>query len=167
MGLILGFAYCMFIFIENKIGSSNILFFGVSKCFGFIMILGGFFYTAYHLKKNLGGYITFQECLRGMLVTIAITELFYVIFNVIYNKLIDPEFFNKLKIATQAFLEKGNLTKDEIAKQMNSFDSGGIITFWSVIQMYGFAIIIDSVFAIIFASILKKNHPVSNNQTNF
>ncbi len=110
MGLFLGILYCLLIFAENRIFSSNIILFGATKSLGYLIILGGLLYTAIQLKKRAGGYITFQECLRGLLVTIAIMELFYVLFNFVYVKFLDPQFFAHLKVSTQAFLEKAALS---------------------------------------------------------
>lgn len=167
MGFILGILYCILIFIENKGFSSNMLLFGATKSLGYLIILGGLLYTAIQLKKRNGGFITFQECLRGLLVTIAIMELFYVLFNFIYVKYMDPQFFAHLKESTLDFLQKANLSKEEIKNRMASFEGAGNMTVWSVIQSYGFAIIIDAVFAVIFASILKRNPPLTDNQKGF
>lgn len=164
MGILLGVLYCLFIFIENKVFSNDTILFAASKTLGFIIILAGFFYTAFTVKKNEGGYITFQECLRALLVVIAVTELFYVIFNLVYVKYIDPNFFNHLKESTRAFLEKANLPKEDIANRMKAFEGSGNVTFWSIVQSYGFAIIIDAIFAVVIASILKKNPPITESQ---
>ena len=51
----------------------------------------------------MGGFITFQECLKSMLLAIAILELIYLLFSTLYIKFIDPDFFEKMKTAWQAF----------------------------------------------------------------
>ena len=166
MGIILGIIYCICIYVENRFFSSDILVFGVTKAFGYLIIISGIFYTAFTIKKEYGGYITFQESLRGMLVVIAIFELFYVIFNLVYDKYIDPEFFMRLKTSTLTYLQKNHFSKEDIDIKMKNFEGAGKATFWTVVQSYGFSIIIDAVFAVIFASILKKNPIVTDNQIN-
>ena len=163
MGLLIGLVYCVLIYIENRFFSNDTMVFTAVKCLGFLLILAGFFYTANESKKQNGGYITFQEALRVLLVTIAICELLYLVFNFIYVKYIDPEYMNRLKISMKAFLQKSNLSSDEINNRMKPFDGAGTITVWSLIQSYGFAIIVDAVFAVIIASIIKRNPPVTAN----
>lgn len=162
-GIILGLLYCVFIFVQNQFFYSNPLQFAVVKGICYILILVGIFYTGYSAKKDNGGFITFQDCLKVMLITIAVLELIYLIFNLIYVKFIDPTFIDKMKAASLAFFEKAKMPEEDINKQMERFKEAGKITAWTIIQSYGFALIIDAVFAVIFAAILKNNKPVFEN----
>lgn len=108
----------------------------------------------------MGGFITFQECLKAMLLAIAILELFYLAFSTIYVQFIDPGFFDKLKTSWQAYFVRNNVPDDKIHDSLDKFNEARNITAWKLIQSYGFAIIIDSVFAVIFAAILKKQRMV-------
>jgi len=164
MGLIIGLVYCIFIFIQNQFFYANPIQFAVIKTLCYLIIIGAYFYTGYIAKKELGGYITFQECLKSMLVAIAITELIYVAFGIIYIKFIDPSFLDKMKVAYLAFFQNAKMSPDQITQQMDKFNEAGKITFWSIIQSYGFSIIIDAVFAVIIAAILKKPRPIFDNQ---
>ncbi len=162
-GIILGLLYCVFIFIQNQFFYANPLQFAVLKGICYVIILGGIFYTGYTAKKENGGFITFQDCLKAMLITIAVLELTYLVFNLLYVKFIDPTFIDKMKTAYLAFFEKQKMPADDINKQMERFNEAGKITAWTMIQSYGFALIIDAVFAVIFAAILKNNKPVFEN----
>lgn len=164
MGIIIGLAYCAFIFTENKLFYSNPIQFGIIKLLGYLLIISGYFYTGYLTRKKAGGYITFQECLKAMLLAIAITELIYLIFGILYIKVIDPLFIEKMKTASLAFLKKAKMPEEQISEQMKAFSEAGKITFWNQMQAYGFSIIIDAVFALIFAAILKKPKPNIDNQ---
>lgn len=164
MGIILGLLYCVFIFIQNQFFYANPLQFAVVKGLCYIIVLAGVFYVGYTAKKDQGGFITFQDCLKDMLITIAILELIYVVFGILYVKFIDPTFIDKMKVAYLAYFEKAKMPEEEINKQMERFNEAGKITAWNIIQTYGFALIIDAVFAVIFAAILKKNKPVFDNQ---
>lgn len=165
-GIILGLLYCVFIFVQNQFFYSNPLQFAVLKGICYIVILGGIFYVGYDAKKNNGGFITFQDCLKVMLITIAILELIYLVFNLIYVKFIDPTFIDKMKVAYLAYFEKAKMPEEDINKQMERFNDAGKITAWAMIQSYGFALIIDAVFAVIFAAILKNNKPVFETPAN-
>lgn len=165
LGVILGLLYCILIFCQNQFFYSNPLQFAATKIFCYLIIVGGIFYTGYLSKKEQGGYISFQECLKAMLVVIVILELFYLVFSTIYIKFIDVSFFEKSKAAWQIFFIKNNVPQEKINESLQKFDDAGHITFWGLVQSYGFAIIIDSVFAVIFAAILKKDKIVSEKHT--
>jgi hypothetical protein len=164
MGIIIGLVYCVFIFIENQFFYANPIQFSVVKVIGYLFIIAGYFYTGYLSKKELGGYISFQECLKSMLLAIAVVELIYLGFSILYIRFIDPTFIEKMKIAYLAFFEKYKMSEDQINQQMEKFNEAGKFTAWNLIQTYGFSIIIDAVFAVIFAAILKKPKPSFENQ---
>ena len=160
LGIILGLIYCILIFCQNQFFYSNPLQFASTKLFCYLIIIAGIFYTGYISKKELGGYITFQECLKAMLLAIAILELFYLAFSTAYVQFIDPGFFEKLKASWQAYFIKNNVPEDKIHDTLEKFNDARNITAWKLIQSYGFSIIIDSVFAVIIAAILKKNRTI-------
>lgn len=165
LGIVLGLLYCVLILCQNQFFYSNPIQFASAKilCYGIILI--GIFYTGVLRKKELGGYITFQECLKSMLLAITILELFYLIFSTVYIKYIDAGFFEKLKTGWQAFFIKNNMPEDKIHDSLEKFNEAHIITVWGLIQSYGFAIIIDAVFAVIFAAFLKKQNMVIETHT--
>lgn len=164
MGIIIGLVYCVFIFIENQFFYANPIQFGVAKVIGYLFIIAGYFFTGYLSKKELGGYIRFQECLKSMLVAIVIAELIYLFFGMLYIKVIDPTFIDKMKVAYLDFFEKAKMPEDQINSQMERFNEAGKITVWNLVQAYGFSIVIDAVFALIFAAILKRPRPSFENQ---
>ena len=164
-GVIIGLVYCILIFCQDQFFYANPLTFSLTKLVCYLIILGGYFYTCYLAKSELGGYISFKECLRAILVVIVITELFYFVFSTIYIKYIDPDFFEKLKTAWTAFFNKNKVPQDKINDTMQKFNDAGKITFGSLVQSYGFSILIDAVFGVIICAILRKNRPVFE-QTN-
>ena len=164
LGVFIGLVYSVLIFIENKFFYSNPIQFGIVKLLGYSIVISGYFYTGYLSRKEAGGYITFQECLKAMLLAIAITELIYLMFSILYIKVIDPFFIEKMKAASLAFLQRAKMPEEQINEQMKGFNEAGKITIWNQIQAYGFSIIIDAVFALIFAAILKKPKPNFDNQ---
>jgi hypothetical protein len=163
LGIIIGLVYSALIFIQNQFLYKNPLQFSIIKLAFYFVILAGIFYTGFLSKKDFGGYITFQEVLKAMLLAIAIAELFYLIFSTLYIKFIEPDFFIKLKTSWQQFFAKNNLPQDQIDSSLERFNEAGKITAWGLIQSYGFSIIIDAVFAVIFAIILKKEKTVYEN----
>lgn len=159
LGVIIGLVYCVLIFCQDQFFYTSPLTFGLTKLVCYLIILAAFFYTGYLAKNELGGYISFKECLRAILVVIVITELFYFIFSTIYIKYIDPNFFEKLKTAWIAYFNKNNVPQDKINDTIERFNDAGKITFGSLFQSYGFSILIDAVFGVIICAILRKDRP--------
>ena len=58
-------------------------------------------------------------------------------------------FIEKMKIAFRAFYEKMKMPEDQVNEQMQKFNDAGKGTVWTLIESYGFAIIIDAIFAVI------------------
>ena len=164
MGVIIGLVYCFLIFCQDQFFYKNPLQFASTKLFCYLIILFGIFYTGLLSRKRSGGYITFQQCLKAMLLVIAIAELFYLVFSTVYIKYIDPQFFIKLKTAWTDYYIKNGFPQDKINDTLQKFNDAGQINIWGLVQSYGFSIIIDAVFAVIFAAILKKERKFVENE---
>ncbi|MDE3213597.1 MAG: DUF4199 domain-containing protein, partial [Bacteroidota bacterium] len=108
---------------------------------------------------------TFREALRAILVTIVITEIIYLIFNTLYVKVLDPGFFDRVKTAWLAYFQSKKVPQQVIDQNMARFNDAGKITTGSLIQSLGFSIIIDAVFGVVIAALIKKNPPETLNQT--
>ena len=160
LGVTIGLIYCLLIFCQDQFFYANPLTFSLTKLVCYLIIIAGFFYTAYLSRKELSGYISFKECLRVILVVVVITELFYFIFSTIYVKYIDPDFMEKLKSAWIAYFNKNNVPQDKINDTIQKFNDAGKVTLGSLIQSFGFSILIDLIFGVIICAILKKNRQV-------
>src|SRR5205823_226605 len=114
IGIILGLLYCILIYCQDRFFYGNPLQFVCTKLFCYLIILTGIFLTGYFRKKEIGGYITFQESLKVMLLAIAILELFYVVFSTIYIKYIDPNFFERMRASWQEFFIKNNIPSGKV-----------------------------------------------------
>ncbi len=165
MGIIIGLGYCILIYCQNQFLYQSPIEFGFAKTIGFLLVVGGYAFTAYLSKQRLGGYITFREALRAILVTIVITEIIYLIFNTLYVKVLDPGFFDRVKTAWLAYFQSKKVPQQVIDQNMARFNDAGKITTGSLIQSLGFSIIIDAVFGVVIAALIKKNPPETLNQT--
>ncbi|MDQ6843163.1 MAG: DUF4199 domain-containing protein [Bacteroidota bacterium] len=165
-GIITGLIYCVLIFCQNQFFYANPLQFTITKFLCYLIIITSFFYVGYLSRQELGGFISFKECLRAILLVILITELFYLVFSTLYVKYIDPSFFDKLKSSWIVYFNSHNVPQDKINDTIQKFNDAGKITIVSLIQSFGFSLIIDSIFGVIIAAILKKNRPEFENQIN-
>jgi hypothetical protein len=135
-GLITGMLYAALLFLRYRFFASNPMQFGVSALISYVLILLMYLFTGIARKKELGGYGETREIFQSIFIVILITELVYVLFNFIYLKFIDPAFWENLKAESLSYYQSLNIG-------------------------YGFSVVIDSLFGLIFASILRKKRPAS------
>ncbi|HEY4965676.1 MAG TPA: DUF4199 domain-containing protein [Puia sp.] len=160
-GLITGFIYIILLFIRYHFSSSNPIFFGLFAIASYVVILLLFLFTGIRRKKQLGGSGEMKDIFQAIFISILIAELCYVLFNWIYFKFIDPAFWEKLKAASLVIMEKARLPQDQIDEKMKNFkDVDQQTKPWGLIKGYGTGVVVDSIFGLLFASILRTKKPV-------
>ena len=161
-GLIAGSLYIILLFCRYKFFAASPLSFGVFAIISYLIILMMFLFTGIARKKELGGYADFREIFTSIFIAILITELVYIGFNLIYFKFVDPSFWQKFKTNTLIFMQSRHLTDEQIEQQMKGFkDMDKQTTPFNLIKGYGYSVIIDCVFGLIFAIILRKPKPAT------
>jgi Protein of unknown function (DUF4199) len=159
-GLLTGLLYVVVLFIRYKYFASSPVSFGIFTLVSYIIILMMFLITGIARKKELGGYGEYREIFTSIFIAILIVELFYLVFNLIYFKFIDPAFWESFKSNTLTYLQKLHYTDVQIEQQMKGFkDMGQQTSPAGLIKGYGFGVIIDAVFGLIFALILRRRKP--------
>ncbi len=161
-GLITGLIYIVLLFIRYKYFASNPVQFGLSALVTYIIILMMYLFTGIARKKELGGYGESKEIFQSIFIVILITELVYILFNLIYLKYIDPAFWENLKTTTLSYYKGLKLDGEQMEQRMKSFkDVDQQTRPIGLLKGYGFSVIIDSLFGLIFATILRKKKPNS------
>jgi Protein of unknown function (DUF4199) len=160
-GLIIGCIYIILLFIRYHFSSSNPIFFGLFAIVTYVVIVLLFLLTGIMRKKQLGGSAEMKDIFQAIFITILITELCYVVFNWIYFKFIDPAFWDKLKAASLIIIEKARLPQDQVDEKMKNFkDVDQQTRPWGLIKGYGTSVVVDSIFGLLLASILRTKKPV-------
>lgn len=160
-GLITGFIYIVLLFLRYHFTASNPIFFGLLAIVSYVVILVLFLFTGIMRKKQLGGSAEMKVIFQAIFITILITELCYVLFNWVYFKFIDPTFWEKLRAASLDIIEKAKLPQDQIDEKMKSFkDVDQQTKPLGLIKGYGTSVVVDSIFGLLFASILRTKKPV-------
>src|SRR5450432_4357352 len=159
-GLLTGLLYVVLLFFRYNFFASNPLSFGLCAITSYLIILMMYLFTGIARKKELGGYADFREIFTSIFIAILITELVYIGFNLVYFKFVDPSFWQNFKTNTLIFLQTKHLTDEQVDQQMKSFkDMDKQTTPANLIKGYGYSVIIDCVFGLIFAIILRKAKP--------
>jgi hypothetical protein len=160
-GLLTGVIYIILLFVRYHFAASNPILIGVFAILSYLVVLLLFLLTGIARKKELGGSGEMKDIFQSIFIAILITELFYVMFNLIYFKFVDPAFWDNFKATSLSIMEKAGLTKDEIDEKMKGFkDVGQETKPLGLIKGYGTGVVVDSVFGLIFAALLRKKKPV-------
>ena len=161
-GIITGVLYAVLLLIRYKFFASSPLSLGVFAIISYFVILLMFLFTGIARKKELGGQGEFRDIFTSIFIAILIAELFYVIFNMFYFKFVDPAFWENFKASTLSYLQKLHASDEQIEQQMKNFkDVGQQTKPLGLIKGYGSGVIIDCVFGLIFALILRRKKPAA------
>ena len=168
-GMIIGLVYCVLLWLRYNMGTNNLIMLGIWSLIGFIIVLALLLMSGFQLRKKLGGFIEFKTIFKYLFITVLIYEAFYAVFNFIYIKYIDPEFFTKLKEAMESLLVKANESQDKIDEALAKMDkdAAAATTILGLLKSYLISVAISGTCALIFAAIIKKKNPFQSEQETF
>src|SRR5215207_2873451 len=149
-GLIIGAVYCLFLFLRYSQGNGNPMNFALWTFLGYVVVLILLFLCGINRRKKSGGYIELKDAFQTMFVAVLGFEFIYMAFNFLYLKFIDPHFFENFRNAMEAFLEKNNVSQEQINKQLESFDKDSVknMNLGSSFTTFAFSIMISGIFAL-------------------
>ena len=162
-GIILGIIYLIFTSIANAM-VSNLIVFYAAKFIAYVLffVIIGIMVT--RIKKANGGYIEFKDVFGKIFVIILVSEIIYYIYMFIFYKYIDPAFMDKVKVSTVHFMEQMKMTDDKIEQATAGLDktiadSKKFNLGNNILSFFG-TLVVDSLFGLIVAAIVKKPKPV-------
>lgn len=157
-GTFIGVVYCVLLFLRYNQGVKNPLLLTVYAFAGFIIVLVLLLVCGLKRKKQLGGYIELKDAFQTMFVAVICFEIFYMAFNFIYLKYIDPSFHQNLKNSMEAFMEKNKIEDAKIREAINKIDvqASKNLNLMSSFLSFAYGIVISGIFALIFALLIKK-----------
>jgi hypothetical protein len=163
-GIITGSLYFILLFCRYKIFASNPRYFVLSAVISYFVILIMYLFTGIARKKELGGFAHLKDIFTSVFIVILLTELVYIIFNIVYFNIVDPSFWKNFQASTLLQLQKIQTPQEQIDQQMKNFKEMEIQTSpANLIKGYGISVVIDCVFGLIFAIILRKPNPAVKN----
>jgi signal transduction histidine kinase len=164
-GIITGLVYAVLLFVRYNFFAGSPVVFGLFAIISYILILVLYIFAGIARRKEQGGYANFKEIFQTIFITILVTELVYVLFNFIYLKFVDPSFFDRFQQTTRNLMEKSGISEEKIDKQMESFkDLDKQLAPLGLLKGLGIWIVVDSIFGLIFASILRKKKDIFEDQ---
>jgi len=160
-GVIIGLFYVVVIFLRYNQGAKNPLLFALFATVGFLTSLVLLYICAVKRRNASGGYIELKDLFQTLFVTVLILELFYAIFNLIYLRAIDPNFFQKFKESTEVMLEQQGVSQEKIDQQMGKLDQdpAKVVSASTILVNYLSSVAVTGVFALIIGLIVRRRRP--------
>jgi len=164
-GVIIGFTYCISLFLRYNMTSSNPIVIGVIALLFYLVVIGILFFCGIKRKKELGGYIDLKDAFQTIFIAVLVGELIYMVFNIVYLKFIDPHYFEKFITSMENWIEKSSMpddqkekTLDRIKSQMEKQQNG--MNLQGFLKGYLISVAITGVCGFIAALIIRKKRPV-------
>lgn len=168
-GIIIGLIYCVLLWLRYSQGATQPILLGMFTLAGYLIVLILLLVSGFQLRSKLGGYIEFREIFKYLFITVIIFELFYNLFNFIYLKYVDPDFFQKLRDATETFMMENNVPQKDIDEMNEKLqgEADANTRIGSVVKTLLISIAVSGTFALIFSAIIKRRKdPFLNEQEN-
>ena len=168
-GLIISVVYCAFLYMRYQVGETSPMIFGGLAFVGFVIVLVLMLISGFQLRKKLGGFIELKQAFKALFIAVLIFELAYAIFNFIYLKYINPDFFVNFRDATERMLTEMNSPQSDIDKMINSIDVDAPrkMGIFDVLKSYLLWVAITGALAFLMALIIKKKPDVYTQNRDF
>src|SRR5215213_6956332 len=157
-GTIIGFIYCLLLFLRYSQGGKNPLLLGLYTFVGFAIVMVLLLVCGLQRKKQLGGFIELKDAFQTMFVCVICFEIFYTAFNFIYLKYINPDFFQTFKNSIADTMARNHIEQGKIDEAVNKIDTQAAknMNLGTSFLSFAYSIVVSGVFALIFAVIIKK-----------
>jgi hypothetical protein len=167
-GFIIGIVYCILLYTRYAAGETSPLVFSVLTFVGYIIVLGLLFYSGINLRNKLGGYIETKKAFKALFYSVLIFELMYAVFNFIYVKYINPDFFYHFRDATEALLVNSKQPQAQIDKILSSIDVDAPkkMNLFDLLKSYLFWVALTGALAFLIALIIKRKGDSHKQQEN-
>ncbi len=162
-GLLVSVIYILVSSVVN-IFIANLIVFYVSKFIGYMLFFVIIGYFAASIRKANGGYIEFREVFGAIFIMILTASTISYLYNYIYILYIDTHYMEKLKSASIHYMEKMNMPESKLDETAQKFDeqieeAKHFNLKRNILTLSG-AYLLDSLFGLIVAAIVKKQKPI-------
>ena len=169
-GIIIGVIYVILLFLRFNMGETNPLIFSGLAVVSFCVVVILLFVAGFNLRKRMGGYIELKDAFKSLFYAVLIFELFYALFNFIYLKYINPDFFYHFRDATEKLLVESKQSQAEIDKMLGQIDVDAPknMGFFDFLKGYLFWVALTGAIAFVISLIVKrKPDPSTIQQRDF
>jgi hypothetical protein len=168
-GLIIGIVYCLLLFLRYYTGETSPMMFSLCAFASFVIAIIMLLVSGFSIRKKLGGYIELKEAFKAMFIAVLVFEFMYALFNFIYLKYVNPDFFVHFRNATEDFLQKAGQSQSQIDKTLGAIDVDAPrkMNLFDLLKGYLFWVAISGALAFVLALIIKRKRPFQDTENNF
>lgn len=161
-GGIIALFYIVLLWIKFTFLSYNPFVFYLSNFVSYLLIIGSLAILALQQRIKQGGYAEIKDLFQPIFLAIIIAELAYFLFTFYYLNYIDPSFFIGYEKAMIDFSIKQNMPAEKMDAQVQMVKDQALASkdFWLLFKgVFIRWIVVDSIFGIIIAFLLRKRTP--------
>lgn len=157
-GTIIAALYVVMLWMRYSIFSYNPFVFLLSSFISFAIFVVFLFILAQQRKKELHNLAEIKDLFQTLFVALMIVEVVCYVFNYCYLNFINPDFYTHYEQGLVAFAKSRNSPDDQIAEKVKAVRASATESkqFFTPILGIFSRIVLDSIFAVIIAYILKS-----------
>lgn len=156
-GIIAALIYAIAVWIKYELLSSDLPQFSIASIVTYVLFLAMLVYTAWKAMKVNAGNPDIKLIFRAMFIVILFAETAFALMNYIYLFHINPQWIETYYQRNEIWLKEVSKLpaerKEEMLQSIKGLKETGIS---QVLLTLGWAIIKDSIFAIIFALVINR-----------
>lgn len=161
-GCIIALFYTLLLWIKFTFFSFSPFAFYVGNFVSYILIIGSFVVLAHQQRIKLGGYAEIKDLFQPIFIAVIFAELAYFLFTYIYLNYVNPTFFASYEQAMIVFAQKQKMPQEAMDAQVQMVKDQATSSkdFWLLFKgVFVRWIVVDSIFGIIIAFLLRKRTP--------
>lgn len=161
-GAIIALIYIVLLWIKFTFLSYSPFVFYLSNFVSYLLIICCFVFLALQHRRAAGGYAEIKDLFQPIFIAILFAELAYFIFTFVYLNYVKPNFFEGYEQAMIAFAHEREMPKEALDKQVEMVRGQAEASrdFWLLFKGVLLRwIVVDSIFGIIIAFLLRKRTP--------
>ena len=161
-GLLIGLVYVLLLWIKFTFLSFSPFAFYLGSFVSYFLVLACLSVMAHRYRQKLGGYAEIRTLFQPLFIAVIVMELFYVLFTYLYLNYVNPTFFDQFYIATENFVKSRNMDPERGKNQLQIVRDQATASksLWGLLKsILPRWIVIDSIFALMIALVLRKKSP--------
>jgi hypothetical protein len=161
-GGIIALFYVILLWIKFNFLSYNPFVFYLGNFVSYLLIIASLAILGFQYRLKLGGYAEIKDVFQPIFIAVIFSELAYLLFSYYYFNHVAPDFFVHYEKAMLEFATAQKMPDEKIAAQVKMVQDQAVSSkdFWVLFKgVFLRWIVVDSIFGIIIAFLLRKRTP--------
>ncbi len=155
-GVVAGIVYMILLYLRYRFFGSTASMLSIFSSVAYVIFLALLVVAAYYRRQQLGGYATIKEIFSSVFIVILIAEVCFTLFNYIYLTYIDPGYLERFGHQTLEMMREQKVSEQRLKEFADIMKDQKQTSFGTLMIGLAQSIVMDSVFGLIIAFILKR-----------